>query len=297
MKLAFSTAWLDGDISRIERVIPYIDFLEIGTKGDRDFFQAIEAILNKSKIPVTSIHASAGPHKLNIESYYTPYFASPDKSLREKDIEHIAQSAEWADKIGAKRVIMHIGKMDDQNLKKMFLTYKDRLLSEGNNDELKDMKRIIIERRKMLGSDFLKSAISGLKKLCERYPEITFCIETRVHYYEIPIPDEAEYIFQKLLLPNLGYWHDIGHTYILSELDFVPMKAWQDMLKERCIGTHIHDVDLLLNDHLPPGYGILDFRTILSQFNSHTLHTMELNARHDIHSVLEGIEQIKNLTG
>jgi hypothetical protein len=93
MKLAFSTSWIDGDLVRIEPVLPYVDSIEIGTKGNSDFFHEVRSILRIGKKPVTSVHASCGPHKTNEEPYYTPHFLSTDKALRRYDVEQVALSA------------------------------------------------------------------------------------------------------------------------------------------------------------------------------------------------------------
>lgn len=297
MKLSFSTSWLDGDISRLEAIIPYIDALEIGTKGDEEFFISIEKIIQKSGTPVTSIHASSGPHKSGKEPYYTPHFASFDNGLRQYDIEQAAFSAEWAQKLGTRAIVLHIGSIEDQALKHNVLMYKERVLHEEWNEELEEMKGDIARKRKIMSRDFLENAIIGLEELCKNFPDIIFCIETRVHFYEIPLPEEALYIFKRLPLPNLGYWHDIGHTYILAQLGFIPMNVWQSQLDDKCMGTHIHDVDHDLTDHLPPGYGLLNFHHILEQFDMLNLHTLEINPRHTLDSVIKGIQHLRKIKG
>ena len=145
--------------------------------------------------------------------------------------------------------------------------------------------------------DVLPHVISGLRSLCLKDKRMLFCIETRVHYYEVPLLEEAVHIVNTLRLPNLGYWHDVGHTFILERLGFGERESWQRSLSDRCIGTHLHDVDGRLTDHLPPGQGTLDFKKILREFDAGSLHTLELNARHSLDEVLRGIEILRDQSG
>ncbi len=148
--------------------------------------------------------------------------------------------------------------------------------------------------RKQLGREHFEPVLAGLDELCCRFPEIQFFIETRIHYYEIPLPDELEEIFRRLPHKNLGYWHDIGHTYVQDRLGFVPMNIWQKRFGRRCGGVHIHDVDTDLTDHWPPGEGVLDLQSILKQFDpQRSQYTLEINARSDFRSVLNGVRNIR----
>jgi sugar phosphate isomerase/epimerase len=293
LRLAFSTSWTDGDPTRMESLLPHIDSVEIGTRGDRQFFREIWALLRKSKIPVTSLHASCGPHKTDPKPYYTPHFMSKDSELHQYDREQVARSAEWAYKIGARALVLHTGGLDDAELKSMYILYKESLLREGPSSRLADMKRDIVHRRAQLMDDQLSSVVSDLRSLCLQYPGVIFCFETRVHYYEVPLVEEAGYILDRLRLPNLGYWHDVGHTFILERLGFAPQESWQKRLRQRCIGTHLHDVDCQLNDHLPPGLGSMDFGKILEQFGWGSMHTLEIHPQHTLECVLNGIEKLR----
>jgi sugar phosphate isomerase/epimerase len=152
----------------------------------------------------------------------------------------------------------------------------------------------IVRLRKSLGRNHLQQVITGLDELCSRFPRIRFCIETRIHYYEIPIPDELDKIFAALPRKNLGYWHDIGHTWVQDRLGFIPMETWQDRFDRRCGGLHIHDVESDLTDHLPPGEGMLDLYEILKRFDPfRSLFTLEINARSEFEKVLNGIRSLR----
>jgi sugar phosphate isomerase/epimerase len=294
MKISFSTSWVDGDIARLLSVLPYVDLIEVGSKGDGSFFECVEELAMSGELRVGSIHATAGPHKKQKETSYTPHLASDDPVLQKQDIEDILLTAEWAMKLGASNIVLHIGKIEDQKLRELFLLYKSLAVEQGGIDGLDDLRNDIVKRRAG-HKDHLDMVVPVLERLCKRYSEINFCFETRLHYYEIPTPDEADNIFKKVRLPNLGYWHDIGHTWTLNRLGFVPMQEWQARFGDRCRGVHVHDSWEDLTDHIPPGLGSMDMKNILRQFGNGTVYTLETNHRHTEEEVLAGISNLRNL--
>jgi sugar phosphate isomerase/epimerase len=293
MKLAFSTAWADGDMNRIRAVRPYVDSLEIGSKGQGVFFQELESYIRDDKVPVTSVHAVAYPAKTMHEAYYAPRLASLEKGMRTREIDEMSATAEWALDIGAQALVIHTGRVEDEQLKETCREYKRTLLAGALPKNLEMQRKDIIRRRLELSRPYVEAIIDGLDILCSRFPEIGFFIETRMHYFEIPLPDELELIIKETPHPNLGYWHDIGHTYMLDTLGFVPLSEWQQRFASRCGGAHVHDVDRDLVDHYPPGEGVLDLHGLLDQFSPEVLLTLEINARNDFESVLRGIRYLR----
>jgi sugar phosphate isomerase/epimerase len=291
MKLAFSTSWAGGDIQRVVAILPYVDSIEIGSKGDRAFFTELDSLIHDEHIPVTSIHAVAHPDRDGGGTYYAPRLASLDEQIRQEEIREIYNTAEWAISMGCEAIVIHTGWVEDDELKSLCLAHRDAVRDRGEHNAR--LFESIRERRTVLYRPYLDSIIDSLSLICPRFPELNFFIETRVHYYEIPLPDELEIILSTLTYPNLGYWHDIGHTYMQDRLGYVPMQTWQDRFADRCGGAHIHDINEGLTDHLPPGEGILDIHCILDQFGPDDMLTLEINARNDLESVIRGIHHLR----
>ncbi len=293
MNVSFSTSWCDGRIERLYEIVPLVDAIEVGSTGSADFFEEIERGAVQKKFRVKSIHAVTGPSKQHHAAYYAPDFASTDEHTCRNERNRIAASADWALKIGARSVVIHTGRVADDGLKTMYLSYKNSVLS-GDGDERDEVFNEIVRRRKRLSGEHMEPVLSGLDELCGRFPRIQFFIETRIHYYEIPLPEELEEIFGRLPYKNLGYWHDIGHTYMQDRLGFIPMETWQRMFGRKCGGVHIHDVADDLTDHLPPGEGVLDLRGILKQFDpQRSQYTLEINSRSGFESVVCGVRNLR----
>jgi sugar phosphate isomerase/epimerase len=290
--ISFSTAWADGDTARLLQILPHVDYIEVGSKGDSSFFKKLEDIIDRLDVRVASVHAVAGPHKEGHTTSYTPHFASNDPSLQAEDIYAVSLTAEWAATLGASTVVLHAGKIVDETLKALFLEYKSLAVEQGSKEGLSDLRKEIVARR-AIHKDHLDAVVLGLEKLCRTYPQIHFCFETRLHYFEIPTPNEADYIFSKLPLPNLGYWHDIGHTWTLDRLGLIPMTEWQHRFGDRCRGVHVHDTDSSLVDHYPPGFGSMNLSSILGMFDT-DLFTLEVNGRHTAKEVINGISNLRD---
>jgi sugar phosphate isomerase/epimerase len=295
MRLAFSTSWADGNIDRVREIIPYIDALEIGSKGTGGFFRDLEKLISKEGIPVTSMHAVCYPDKEIHDTYYLPHFASLDSTRRRLEIDHIAKTARWSIQKRNRALIIHTGRVEDETLKTDFLSYKNRFLNGENSLEMREQLDELRWKRKILGGKHLESVIDVLGEICPRFPEVNFLIETRLHFFEIPLPDELEIILNTLHHSNLGYWHDIGHTYILDALGFVPMDSWQRRFADRCGGVHVHDTDENLFDHYAPGEGNLDLGSILKQFSSLPVLTVEINSQNSLQSVINGVRHLRRL--
>jgi sugar phosphate isomerase/epimerase len=293
MHLAFSTSWAGGDIERVASVLPHVDSLEIGSKGDRSFFRELDALIEDENIPVTSIHAVAYPDKVGKDAYYAPRLASLDSVVRMREMDEICRTAEWARSIDASALVIHTGKVEDAVLKQMTVEYENMVKAGTHPSDLGEQFHAIVNRRGRLSGLYVESIIEGLRYLCPRFPDLNFFIETRVHYYEIPLPDELQMILSRVCCRNLGYWHDIGHTCLLDRMGFIPMKVWQERFSQVCGGAHVHDMDEHLLDHYPPGEGILDVHFLLEQFDERVFLTLEINARNDFESVIRGIRYLR----
>ena len=295
MKTLVSTAWIRDDVKRLESILNYIDGIEINSIGNKQFSKEILSFSRKNGLEISSIHASAGPHKEQENAYYLPNIASPNTNLREYDVEQLILTAEWAAKIGIDKIVLHAGNIDDKNLKEMFINYKEQFIKKRNKESLNRLKSLIINKRKKLVAVYLESLVKSLSKVCSYIPEVNFYLETRLNYYEIPTPEEAKNIIKNLNYKNLGYWNDIGHSYIENELGFINFEKWKSELNKYCGGLHIHDINGKLKDHYPPGFGNAPILEMLKGFPQNIPWVLEINSRHTPEEIIKGINIYKNL--
>ncbi|MFQ5874040.1 MAG: hypothetical protein ACE5JL_09590, partial [Dehalococcoidia bacterium] len=73
-----------------------------------------------------------------------------------------------------------------------------------------------------------------------------------------------------------GFWLDVGHAEVLDRLGLINRHRWLTELGDRCLGTHLHDVDGLA-DHRPPGHGSADWDYVARGLPPHVPRVFEIN--------------------
>src|SRR3990172_6294109 len=101
-------------------------------------------------------------------------------------------------------------------------------------------------------------------------------LENRLHYHEIPQPEECRELIEELPAGVGGYWHDVGHAEVQWRLGLVDKHLWLDTNGPRCIGCHLHDVTGLA-DHRAPGNGDVDWTYIRDGIPAGALPLLEVN--------------------
>jgi sugar phosphate isomerase/epimerase len=80
----------------------------------------------------------------------------------------------------------------------------------------------------------------------------------------------------------------VGHAEVLDRLGLVPRHRWLNELADRCVGTHVHDVDGLA-DHRAPGHGTADWDHFSAMLPSDIPRIFEINQRTDEDKVAASI--------
>ena len=295
MKIFISSAWIRDDVHRLETILNKIDGIEVNSIGNGKFSSELYDFAMLNGLKISSIHASAGPHKIQDTAYYLPNIASTDRELREYDIKQLILTAEWASKIGVDRIVFHAGHISDELLKRMYIDYKEQFINNQDAKELLNLKQSIVNKREKLITPFIDSITEVIDRVCSSFTDIGFYMETRVNYYEIPTLEEAKKIILNLNHKNLGYWNDIGHSYIQNELELTDFNKWKTELNSYCGGLHIHDIDSHLKDHYPPGLGKAPLLNMLKGFPQDIPWVLEINSRHTSKEIIYGINYYKKL--
>ena len=67
-------------------------------------------------------------------------------------------------------------------------------------------------------------------------------LESRDHYFEIPLIDELDYLLDAGYGETVGYWHDVGHVQKSEYKGYGPHEAWLTRFADTMIGVHLHDI-------------------------------------------------------
>lgn len=236
--------------------------------------------------------------------------SSLDKDERALAIEAATASIQLAEKIGARQVILHAGRVV---VNPMLETDLRALYDQGRqeSDEYGDLKAELSEERARNAGHFLDALCWSLERLANVADSsgVKLGLENRVHYYEIPLPDELDFLLREFSGP-VAFWLDIGHAYILEKLGFVNHNEWLDGFTDELIGVDLHDVRVVrersdpsdhlilgtgLQDHVVPSTGVVDFSEVLQRTPNHTIFTCEFGWYHSPDEVKAGLAYLQEL--
>lgn len=241
----------------------------------------IEAIARLGILPITSFHAPA-PYvrRPNGRGNSSANLAATDADERRAAVEYTALSIDWAGRLGASALVVHLGQVSDVReqfdeelaMRKMFDG------GEVEPERFDELRRQVIGRRAAEWEPYLDAAKRSLEELvalAERH-EIVIGLENRYHYHEIPAPDEYEMLFEGFSSAQVGYWHDTGHAEVLDRLGFIDKRAWLSKWSHRLAGAHLHDVSGI-GDHRAPGDGDVEWQYIVDGVGHLDRFTLEIN--------------------
>ena len=283
--VALSTMWAVQP--RFERELPAFmaraaelgyDAVEINHSMDA---AQIGAILAAATLPVTAVHAPAPLERDPARGWNRDLnLASTDDGEREAAVRHALRSVDAAAEAGASAVVVHLGAAGGRGIA------ADRRLRDAHNrgDATPDARAALVtearRERAVRAPEHLERARRSLDALVE-YAEprgVAVGLECRLWFHEIPLPDEAAGLLAPYPPHAAGYWHDVGHAEVLHRLGLVGLDAWFDLLGDRIIGTHLHDVDGL-RDHRAPGRGDVDFAWLAERIPPSAARTLEIDQR------------------
>jgi sugar phosphate isomerase/epimerase len=91
--------------------------------------------------------------------------------------------------------------------------------------------------------------------------------------------------------PHLGFCLDAGHGYIFSQ---VPLREWVEVLGPWLIEVHLHDNHRGADEHLPLGFGEIDFPGIFTSLqgkNLRPIYTLEPHLPEHLEPSLKALEK------
>ena len=283
MTLSLSTMW-----AQQERFVN--DMHEFVHEALRLGYDAIEVshstprvpfdrLLEFHQVPISSIHAPAPlVRDATDRANSSLNLAALDDDERLDAINFTRASIDYTKEVGGKYVVIHLGGIGNRMFeaeRELRRLYDSGTREGGRVDELREECHTL--RREQV-DPWLEMARDTLAKLAEHaaQQEIAIGIENRLHYHEIPQPEEARWLIDDYAPYAVGYWHDVGHAEVQWRLGLVDKRLWLDTNGPRCIGCHLHDVTGLA-DHRAPGNGDVDWTYIRDGIPPHALRVFEIN--------------------
>ncbi|WP_322925214.1 sugar phosphate isomerase/epimerase family protein [Paenibacillus campi] len=257
---SFSTCWNikrhphDGAamIEEIKRL--GFQNVELNYNVTMDMLQTIEPMIERGEIGISSVH-NTFPHTPDPD-YGTDsvLLGFDDREKRQKAIDLLVGSAEYAHRYGAKAVVVHPGEVPftyniDEQLKGIY--HEQGKDSPAYQKLWTDM----LERRESLAATYLERIQHSLEEVCDRTLSkgynVAFGIETRSRCYQMPTLAEAKTVRERMKGAPVYLWYDIGHGMMMERMGLYHNAEEANAMKEDIIGVHIHET-LGLSDHWCP---------------------------------------------
>jgi len=169
---------------------------------------------------------------LTIHALEGPSFFIPSERVRRCAIAELKQTITWAEEIGAKNVIIHLG---------FDMHYGFGRTNRFTHEEFPEYYE-----------KALFSALAELKSYARNRTRL--CVENVGGFRFLP----SKKTLNKLLGGSLGLCFDLGHITILTEEKKIEEFAFFQRFQNRIYHAHLHHNNGLKDQHLPLGEGTVD---------------------------------------
>jgi sugar phosphate isomerase/epimerase len=220
-------------------------------------------------------------------------FSDERPRQRELAIKHTLKTFEFAGRVAAPVVVLHLGSMDLKDYTGKLTEMLER--GQRNSAKYEKLCEEVSRVREAKKDRFVENVYDTLRKLL---PEAEKCrlklgCENRQALEEIPIDSDFQFFFRDFPNPNICYWHDAGHAQIKENLGFIHHALHLESLAPRLAGFHIHDVQFPARDHCAPGTGTIDFAALKPFVKPEHIKVFELSPSLPVEAVKCGIAHIK----
>ncbi|MGO4268942.1 sugar phosphate isomerase/epimerase family protein [Paenibacillus sp. TAF58] len=247
--------------------------VELNYNVTEEMMKTIEPMIEKGEIGVSSVH-NVFPF-INDKDYDTDsvMLGFDDEVKRKRSVELLIRSMEYANRYGAKAVVVHPGEVPfeyniDSDLKKL---YRDH---GKDSPEYQKLWKIMSERRERLSPLYTKRIQDSLEEVSEHAAKqgwsVAIGIETRSRSYQMPTLMEAKTICDNLKGSPVYLWYDIGHAMMMDRMGLYDNLKELQEVKRYIYGVHIHET-LELSDHWCPYVHSKDL-----QYFDHFLEAIDL---------------------
>lgn len=283
--ISFSTCWNSGrhtdGAAMIQEIIDLgFDTVELGHGTRLPLVEGILKMWEAGKIKISSLHNFCPlPPEIPRASPDCYQFSSQHEGERERAVRHSFKTIDFAKRLGAKFVVMHLGSVPIGD-------YTDKLvrMAEVGMHMSKEFVRVKLEavkKREAISDRHFQRMLLCMQKVYDYAGErgIQLGLESRHSYEEIPSEREMMVVLDKFKAPVAGYWHDFGHVQVKHNLGFLDHVEWMQKVAPRLIGCHLHDTKWPGRDHMAPFTGDVEYDKLIPLLPKDTYYVFEMSPR------------------
>ena len=254
--------------------------IELGHGIRLTLVEGILKMWEAGKVNITSLHNFCPlPAEIPRASPDCYQLSSHLDGERERAVRHSYKTIDFAKRLGAKFVVMHLGSVpiDDYTGKLV------QLAEAGlhNSRQFVDMRIEALRKREAKQDKPFFRMIDCLRQVVDYAGErgIQLGIESRHSFEEIPSEREMLDVLARMNPEVVGYWHDFGHAQIKHNLGFLDHAQWLAKAGPLALGCHVHDVRWPFRDHSPPFSGEIEYKKLRPLLPEKCQMVLELSPR------------------
>jgi len=254
------------------------DLIELGHGIRISLMPGIQKMFDAGKVRFSSLHNFCPlPVEVMSASPDCYKFSAAHPEERERAVKQTFQTIDFADRIGAPFVVMHLGEVPMPPITDplIALAKKGKLLSR----EYVQRKIRAVQKREAVAAPYLQRVKDCLRRIIDyaAAKNIKLAVENRRGYEGSPTERELPALLDEMNSPQLGYWHDFGHAQIKANLAFLDHAEWLRTIGPRTLGCHVQDCIWPAQDHQPPFAGNIDFEKLVPLLPSNCVFVWEMS--------------------
>ena len=295
--LSVSTCWNSGrhteGVEMLEELLGLgFTRVELGHGIRLSLMEGVQKMVEAGKVIISSLHNFCPlPVEITRASPDCYQFSSPDERERERAVKFSFQTIEFASRLGAKFVVLHLGRAPLGDFTDQLIKLAE--VGLGQSRKYIQTKIDCVKQREAKSAPYFQRSLDCLRRVANYAAEknILLGVESRHSFEEIPNENEMLEVLKQFDVPNVGYWHDFGHVQVKHNLGFLDHVEWMKQVAPRLIGCHLHDTQWPGRDHMAPFQGEVEYSKLIPQLPKDTLFVFEMSPRRTREEIIEGRER------
>jgi sugar phosphate isomerase/epimerase len=302
--ISFSTCWNSGRHTTGDAMLREIktklgfDLIELDHGVHRSLMPGIQKIFDAGEIVLSSLHNFCPlPADAAATSPDCYKFSAASAEERERAVTQVFQTIDLAAQLRAPFVVLHPGQVNMPPI-------TDRLIAMAKTGrylsrEYVRMKISAVQEREKIAPECLERVKNCLHRVIEYAGSkgVRLGIESRRAYEQIPTERELAKLLEEMNSPQLGYWHDFGHSQIKENLGFIDHAEWLRVIGRRAFGCHVQDCIWPAREGQIPFTGSVDFEKLVPLLPTNCLFVWKMNPNKTADAIRQSVQMWKERFG
>jgi len=224
-------------------------------------------------------------------------FSAASVGERERAVTQTFQAIDLAGQLNAPFVVLHLGEVTMPPI-------TDRLIAMAKagqylSREYVRLKIKAVQERERHAPQYLQHVKDCLRRVIEYAGSkgVRLGIESRRAFEDIPTERELAELLDEMNSPQLGYWHDFGHSQIKENLGFIDHAEWLRAVGPRTFGCHVQDCIWPAREDQLPFTGAVDFEKLVPLLGTNCLFVWKMNPNRTADAIRQSVQMWKERFG